>query len=509
MSNGLGFGFGLISSSNIAGSAGITLEDSAVTTGLSFSSPLNIDVNIPAVSANDILLLFCTTNDNSDPTTSPPSGWTKIAEQDGPTSSVSTVAAYWKRASSSASATTETWSAFYPGTEAYYVWVGAYSGCVTSGSPVDAYGSSATNFSTPWSVNVTTTTADTMIVTISGNTNGGITHTWSDGTELIDTAYYSGGAAVSINEKIEVTTGSKTRTVTPSVSGSNSMIAVALKSNATDYVLDDLSVGVDFAFSVSRYLSSTYVGSSVVKLREDNGDTTSDFKIVNGALVTNDANEYTVSTWLSNASATNAYVQTWYDQSGNSNDIQQLTNGYQPTYAASWTNGRASVNNPSGQHFLATVSSFTASNTSGVSCYVACEEVNSGVLGGIFGDPNSTTFGLNFNVQKPLYVADFGVEVKTTNDVSRAPHVISYEGDAGTGAVPVTIRVDSVQDASASMAHDQRSGNWLMFNSRSSSFNQGNIFVGYIGELIYAKSEFSTADRDVVEDSMLNWFNIS
>lgn len=279
-------------------------------------------------------------------------------------------------------------------------------------------------------------------------------------------------------------------------------------SGGESYVLDDLSVGVDFAFSVSRYLSSTYVGSSVVKLREDNGDTTSDFKIVNGALVTNDANEYTVATWLSNASATNAYVQTWYDQSGNGNDIQQLTNSYQPTYAASWTNGRASVNNPSGQHFLTTVSSFTASNTAGVSCYVACEEVNSGVIGGIFGDPNSSTFGLNFNVQKPLYVADFGVQVLTTNDVSRDPHVISYEGDAGTGAVPVTIRVDSVQDASASMAHDQRSGNWVMFNSRSSNFSSANLFVGYIGELIYAKSEFSTSDRDVVEDSLKDWFGI-
>jgi hypothetical protein len=68
-----------------------------------------------------------------------------------------------------------------------------------------------------------------MIVTIAGNTNGGITHTWSDGTELIDTAYYSGGAAVSINEKLEATTGSKTRTVTPSISGTSSMLAVALK----------------------------------------------------------------------------------------------------------------------------------------------------------------------------------------------------------------------------------------------------------------------------------------
>jgi hypothetical protein len=207
----------------------ITLEDSAVTTGVDFSAPTDIDVNIPAVSIDDILLLLCTSDGASNPIASPPAGWTKIAEQDGASASHSTVAAYWKRASSSASATTETWSSFYPDSEAYYIWVGAYSGCVTSGSPVDAYGGAAVGFSTPWSANVTTTTADTMIVTVSGSTNSTVTHTWSDGTELIDTVYPGTNATVSINEKLEATAGSKTRTVTPSITTSNAMIAVALK----------------------------------------------------------------------------------------------------------------------------------------------------------------------------------------------------------------------------------------------------------------------------------------
>ena len=221
------------------GPTSITLEDSAVTTAIDFSSPVNVDVNIPAVSANDILLLFCTTNDYSEPTSSPPAGWTKIAEKDAASTNISTVAAYWKRASSSASATTETWSSFFAQSEVYYVWVGAYSGCVTSGSPVDAYGSSTVSFGTPWSVNVTTTTADTMIVTISGNTNPNITHTWYDGTELIDTAYFSANATVSINEKLEATAGSKTRTVTPSVTTGNAMIAVALKPPSSSIILEE------------------------------------------------------------------------------------------------------------------------------------------------------------------------------------------------------------------------------------------------------------------------------
>lgn len=218
-----------IARKNVNVAADIALEASAVTTASSFSTPTNINVNIPAVSTNDILILFVTTNSEKDPTASPPSGWTKIVEQDGTTNSQSTTAAYWKRASSGSVATTETWSSFFPGGAGYYIWVGAYSGCATSGSPVDAYGTSAVNFSSTWSVNVTTTVSDTMIATIVGSTYYPLTHTWTDGTELIDTGYPGTDASVSINEKLEATSGVKTRTVTPSSTTSSSMIAVALK----------------------------------------------------------------------------------------------------------------------------------------------------------------------------------------------------------------------------------------------------------------------------------------
>ena len=123
------------------------------------------------------------------------------------------------------------------------------------------------------------------------------------------------------------------------------------------------------------------------------------------------------------------------------------------------------------------------------------------------------TFGLRFNVQKPMYFADWSSDgsksLETTSDVSRDPHVISYEGDAGSGSQPVTIRVDSVQDASASLTHDKRNGTWVMFYARAGSQSASNSFGGHIGEMIYAEAEFSSSDRDIVEDSMLNWFSIS
>lgn len=213
-----------------AATTGITLEDSVATTASSYATPTNIDVNIPAVSTDDVLLLLVVTDSGTDPTSSPPVGWTKIVEQDGTATWQSTAAAYWKRASSGSAATTELWSSFFPSGATYYIWVGAYSGCASSGSPVDAYGSSAMSYGTPWSVNVTTNTSNTMIVTVSGTTNQNVTSTWSDGTELIDTTYPGTNARVSINEKLESTAGSKTRTVTPSLTTGNAMVAVALKS---------------------------------------------------------------------------------------------------------------------------------------------------------------------------------------------------------------------------------------------------------------------------------------
>lgn len=212
-----------------AATADIALEASAVTTANSYGTPTNIDVNIPAVSTNDILILFVSTNAQRDPTSSPPSGWTKIVEQDGSASFQSTTAAYWKRASSGSTATTEMWSSFFPGPADYYIWVGAYSGCVTSGSPVDAYGSSSIGYASTWSVDVTTSTSNTMIATIAGSTYYPLTYTWTDGTELIDTGYPGTNATVSINEKLEAAAGVKTRTVTPSVTTGAAMIAVALK----------------------------------------------------------------------------------------------------------------------------------------------------------------------------------------------------------------------------------------------------------------------------------------
>lgn len=205
----------------------ITLEAYAATiaSGSSAQSP---DVNIPAVSVNDILIFYCATYDNASPTSSPPSGWTKIIEQDSSSAYGSTVAAYWKRASGSASATTETWTDLYPNNETVYIWVGAYSGCLTSGSPIDVSVGGGQNYATSHSNSFSTTVDNAMVVSMAGVYN--FSTTWSTGGEIVDLEFKDNiNAWASVNGNIEYTAGSKTVTASWSGSTRSATVTLALK----------------------------------------------------------------------------------------------------------------------------------------------------------------------------------------------------------------------------------------------------------------------------------------
>ena len=114
------------------------------------------------------------------------------------------------------------------GGQRYHVWVGAYSGCVTSGSPIDASASGVTTYHTSWSINITTQSDDAMILAVMCTDRNDRTFTWSDGTELIDTVYES-TATVTINEKIESTAGTHSRGGVFNANGGGTEMAVALK----------------------------------------------------------------------------------------------------------------------------------------------------------------------------------------------------------------------------------------------------------------------------------------
>jgi hypothetical protein len=209
--------------------ADITLEASAENEDFTgYSSPYDISVSYPAVSANYILLAIISTERRIDFNGTPPTGWTKVIEADGDNSFNPTQAVYWKRATGSAAATSETWGSLISGAQQYHAWVGAYSGCVTSVSPIDASAGFYQGYATSWSISITTQTNNAMILAVAGSDSNTRTFVWSDGTELIDKVYQS-TATVTINEKIKSTAGATTRAGTMSSGQSGTITAVSLR----------------------------------------------------------------------------------------------------------------------------------------------------------------------------------------------------------------------------------------------------------------------------------------
>ncbi len=109
-----------------------------------------------------------------------PAGWTQIVETRDNGSNAIYLTVAWKRASSEGASytftlSTSTWRAGV---------ILAFSGCATSGSPVDTYATDNTTLSVPRLASITTSVADTMRVGYFGDyDSGGLTAGTSGMTE--------------------------------------------------------------------------------------------------------------------------------------------------------------------------------------------------------------------------------------------------------------------------------------------------------------------------------------
>jgi len=112
---------------------------------------------------------------------------------------------------------------------------------------------------------------------------------------------------------------------------------------AYDYLLDDYS-GASAAYSL-RLLDSTYSGNAI-KVRRASDNAEQDIAFVNNELDTASLETF--------ASGTDAFVTTWYDQSGSGNDATQTTASAQPQIVSSGStileNGKASIQNANLKH---------------------------------------------------------------------------------------------------------------------------------------------------------------
>lgn len=90
------------------------------------------------------------------------------------------------------------------------------------------------------------------------------------------------------------------------------------------------------AFSLSRALSTNWIGQNIVTLRRDSDDATMDFVAGENGLVDVAA----VTAWLDGA---NGFVETVWDQSGNTNNYVQASTANQPPWVANAVNSHPAM----------------------------------------------------------------------------------------------------------------------------------------------------------------------
>lgn len=276
-------------------------------------------------------------------------------------------------------------------------------------------------------------------------------------------------------------------------------------------ILDDLSaVSFSGAFSLSRYLRTAFTGA-VVRLREDNGSTEQDFKL-NGSnvLVTDDVSEDTVSTWLTNNSASNAYVVTWYNQVSGGVDFTQSTAAEQPLLLQSGINGKPCCQAGTNDN-LDSASSITRNESNGffMTCAIELDSLPN-TLQGLFSSfaasiHMSAADEFATNDVRFVHQSDVGVYTWGTSTLSTAtPYLPMFEFASGSDPRNVSTRMDGATEATNSQTTDVRNGTHSLFRAATS-----NSLLSQIPEWFWGEDVLTTSERDTLESSIATQYNIT
>lgn len=202
--------------------------------GASFSGTASLSsIGEPAGSQNgDLLLYFMVTDTNHNTTGTPPTGWTKIGEQDSGTDTSMSV---FRKIRSGVEA--ENWTNIFDATETGRVIMLGYRG-VDQTTPMDAAAVFGTESATAWDTgSITTVTANAMCVAAFGAdpASDPYTFAWDAGiTERIDsdttpTGQNALSAYIAIGDKIIVTPAATTLGGDCSVSDTAASVIIALR----------------------------------------------------------------------------------------------------------------------------------------------------------------------------------------------------------------------------------------------------------------------------------------
>lgn len=269
-------------------------------------------------------------------------------------------------------------------------------------------------------------------------------------------------------------------------------------------LIDDLTgVDVKGAFSIQRYLRTAYTGA-VVQLREDNGNTTQDFKL-NGSnvLVTDDVSEDTVATWLSANSASNAYASALYDQSTAGNDFTQATTTEQPLFV----DGSAPYLYVEDFATQMVTASITRSASLGFWAYLPLHvQTTSSSVRHYFGGFATTIHTVAVEAAPTtgagatlIHQLDSGQNITSTQTIeSGTTYIVGHNMEA-TGANPRNgdVTINTVAYSGSGNA-DVRSGAHYLF-----SIAAGNALTTMrFTELLWGEDELTSAEKSILDTSL-------
>jgi hypothetical protein len=194
-------------------------------------------INYPdSTQVNDIMIFVLSTDAPATLSGSAlPEGWTLLHAVDAPNTTLpndGTGFVFWKRATQ-ANPPTETWTGLFGAAQTYAYSVVSYAGCVTTESPFNASNTATSLFSSNWTISITTTVANSMVVAIfATDQNPLATFSWAVSiTERADrenniTGF--GNGYLTIGDSLVAVPGAKTMNGTPSNGDSYAAFAYAL-----------------------------------------------------------------------------------------------------------------------------------------------------------------------------------------------------------------------------------------------------------------------------------------
>lgn len=273
--------------------------------------------------------------------------------------------------------------------------------------------------------------------------------------------------------------------------------------------LGSITPTVDHAYSVSDYLISAFSGSAVVRLSENAGATEQDFKL-NGSnvLVTNDVNEFTVATWLSNHSATVAYVADLYDQKG-SLTLSNNTQANMPILNESLINSKAGFSGNQ-DRWLFSASNYdmeTGSGTTIIGVFRFTTAPSNSAKNGIVTNNATSLEGLftsenTGGTDGPFFAQDNAVDANGSAVTTPANQVITGIAESANGY----IRQNGTQTGTVAGAPDGRARPLVLM--AGTTLGASSVAMG-VGEFVIVANRLSDSDISSIECNMGSLYSIT